>query len=88
MHSCEQPHPCICGNVKKLIRLRATARATLSMSAVLSLFMTTYLGHESVRRDRVASEKGLPLRAEDYTPEMLQKERDDGDNATFFRYTI
>ncbi|KAG9086957.1 hypothetical protein FRC07_012948 [Ceratobasidium sp. 392] len=64
-----------------------TLIATLTMSAILSLFMTTYLSRENARRDQVAAERGLPLNAEDYTPEMLKKERDDGDYATFFRYT-
>ena len=64
-----------------------TLIATLSMSAVLSLFMTTYLSRENARRDQIATEKGLPLNAEDYTPEMLKKEREAGDNATFYMYT-
>ncbi|KAG8751002.1 hypothetical protein FRC12_012648 [Ceratobasidium sp. 428] len=64
-----------------------TLIATLTMSATLSLFMTTWLSRENARRDQVAAERGLPLNAEDYTPEMLKKERDDGDYATFFRYT-
>lgn len=57
------------------------------MSATLSLFMTTWLRRENARRDRVAAERGLPLKGEDYTPEMLAKERNDGDYASFFRYT-
>ncbi|QRV80256.1 major facilitator superfamily transporter [Ceratobasidium sp. AG-Ba] len=64
-----------------------TLIATLTMSACLSLFMTTWLSRENARRDQVAAERGLPLNAEDYTPEMLKKERDDGDYATFYRYT-
>jgi hypothetical protein len=65
-----------------------TLIATLSMSAVLSALMSAWLSRENARRDRVAQEKNLPLRAEEYTPEMLAKERESGDNATFFRYTI
>ncbi|CUA76385.1 putative transporter C1002,16c [Schizosaccharomyces pombe 972h-] [Rhizoctonia solani] len=65
-----------------------TLIATLSMSAMLSLFMSTWLRRENARRDRVAQEKGHPLNADEYTPEMLAKEREDGDYASFFRYTI
>ncbi|CEL56159.1 putative transporter C1683,12 OS=Schizosaccharomyces pombe (strain 972 / ATCC 24843) GN=SPBC1683.12 PE=3 SV=1 [Rhizoctonia solani AG-1 IB] len=65
-----------------------TLIATLSMSAVLSALMSAWLNRENARRDRVAQEKNLPLKAEEYTPEMLAKERESGDNATFFRYTI
>lgn len=52
------------------------------LALVLCVFMTFYLRRENRRRDR---EYGSP---EDYTEEQKELERDKGDNATFFRYTI
>ncbi|KAI5845126.1 major facilitator superfamily domain-containing protein [Morchella snyderi] len=59
---------------------------TTSMSAVLCVFMTWYLRKENARRDILMSEKGFTL--ETYTDEMKDSERENGDNATFFRYTV
>ncbi|KAG8803411.1 hypothetical protein FRC17_006182 [Serendipita sp. 399] len=64
-----------------------TLIATLSMSAILSLIMTIYLRRENARRDRVAKENGWPA-PENYTEEMKEAEREKGDHASFFRYTI
>jgi hypothetical protein len=56
--------------------------ATTSMSMVLSIFMTLYLRRENARRD--AAHKPLA----EYSRDELIRERDRGDNATFFRYVI
>lgn len=60
----------------------ATLIGFMSMSLVLSLFMTIYFRRENARRD--AAYKAPEL----YTEEEKLLERENGDNATFFRYTI
>lgn len=52
------------------------------MSCCLSIFMTLYLRRENARRDR---EYKPPS---EYTEAERIAERDKGDNATFFRYTV
>jgi nitrate/nitrite transporter NarK len=59
-----------------------TLIASLSMSTCLSVFMTWWLRRENTRRDR---EHKHP---EDYTEEERNAEREKGDHASFFRYTI
>ncbi|KAF9888482.1 hypothetical protein FE257_008589 [Aspergillus nanangensis] len=59
-----------------------TLIATLTMSTILSIIMTIYLRRENARRDR---EYKNP---EEYTVEERLLEREKGDNATFFRYTV
>ncbi|KAF9479488.1 MFS general substrate transporter [Pholiota conissans] len=59
---------------------------TLSMSFVLSTFMHSYLKRENSRRDADMVAKGLTL--DSYTEEMKHNEREKGDDATFFRYTV
>ncbi|KAM0231957.1 hypothetical protein ACHAPO_008256 [Fusarium lateritium] len=54
----------------------------LTMSVIGSIFMTTYLRRENARRDR---EYKSPS---EYTQEEMVAERERGDDATFFRYTI
>jgi hypothetical protein len=54
----------------------------LTMSTFLSIFMTTYLRRENRRRDR---EYKSPA---DYTTEERALERERGDDASFFRYTV
>jgi hypothetical protein len=61
--------------------------ATLTMSFVLTAFMTMYLKRENARRDALAAAEG-GTQPEDYTEEMMVAERENGDNASFFRYTI
>lgn len=56
--------------------------AFLSMSFVLSSFMTIYLRRENARRDATYR----PL--EQYTDAEKDAEREKGDNATFYRYTV
>ncbi|KAK4196748.1 putative high-affinity nicotinic acid transporter [Triangularia verruculosa] len=60
----------------------ATLLACQAMAAVLSIWMTIYLRRENARRDR---EYKPPS---EYTEEERVAEREKGDNATFFRYTI
>jgi len=52
------------------------------MSLCLCVFMTIYLRRENARRDR---EYKPPS---EYTAEEKALEREKGDNATFFRYTV
>ncbi|KAF8544935.1 major facilitator superfamily domain-containing protein [Trichophaea hybrida] len=59
---------------------------TLTMSCCLSIFMRYYLKKENARRDQLMVAQGYTL--ESYTEEMKEAEREKGDNATFFRYTI
>lgn len=60
----------------------ATLLAFQGMAMVLSIFMTIYLRRENARRDR---EYKPPS---EYTEEEKALEREKGDNASFFRYTI
>lgn len=53
---------------------------TISMSMILCIFMTLYLGRENARRDVAMSAQGLTL--DSYTEEMKYAEREKGDNAT------
>ncbi|RVX69314.1 hypothetical protein B0A52_06908 [Exophiala mesophila] len=54
----------------------------ISMSTVLQIIMTVWLRRENARRDR---EYKPPSQ---YTAEERYAEREKGDNATFFRYTV
>jgi hypothetical protein len=53
---------------------------TVTMSLVLSIFMTIYLRTENAKRDRAMMAQGLTL--ESYTDEMRYTEREKGDSAT------
>lgn len=50
-----------------------------SMSFVLTAFMTVYLRRENARRDALG---------EEYTYEQKEAQREEADNAVFFRYTV
>ncbi|KAM0405889.1 hypothetical protein ACHAO7_007598 [Fusarium culmorum] len=52
------------------------------MALILSVFMTIYLRRENARRDATHKDPSL------YTEAEKHAEREKGDNATFFRYTI
>jgi len=56
------------------------------MSFLLSAFMTMYLRKENRRRDQWAIENNRVPEA--YTDEQKDLEREKGDNASFFRYTV
>ena len=51
-------------------------------AVILSIFMTIYLRRENARRDRVYKPR------DQFTEEERHAEREKGDHATFFRYTI
>ncbi|KAL1845501.1 hypothetical protein Daus18300_014515 [Diaporthe australafricana] len=53
-----------------------------AMATILSIFMTLYLRRENARRDRMHKPPS------EYTEAERFAERDLGDNATFFRYTV
>jgi len=59
---------------------------TVTMSLALCLFMHTYLKRENARRDAEMIARGLHINS--YTDEMKNAERERGDNASFFRYTV
>lgn len=52
------------------------------MSCILCVLMTLYLRRENRRRDR---EYKSPS---EYSRDEMLSETDNGDNATFFRYTV
>ncbi|KIX97998.1 uncharacterized protein Z520_06077 [Fonsecaea multimorphosa CBS 102226] len=66
----------------KFTKGHAILIAMLSASTCLQIFMTAYLRHENARRDR----EYKPL--DQYTEQDKAAEREKGDNATFFRYTV
>ncbi|RPA85958.1 MFS general substrate transporter [Ascobolus immersus RN42] len=70
----------------KYIPGHGTLIGTTTMSLLLCCFMTWYLRKENARRDAYAAETGV--QPEDYTHEMREAEREKGDDATFFRYTV
>lgn len=55
---------------------------TTTMSCCLSIFMTLYLRRENKRRDALHKAPSA------YTRDEMMLEKDSGDNATFFRYTV
>lgn len=59
-----------------------TLIATETMSLVLCVFMTLYLRRENARRDREHKDPSA------YTTEERLMERERGDNASYFRYTV
>ncbi|KAJ8062003.1 hypothetical protein OCU04_009785 [Sclerotinia nivalis] len=58
----------------------------LSVSFVLTALMMSYYKWENSRRDARDAERGLT--ADTYTPEMKLEQQHEGDDATFWRYTI
>lgn len=56
------------------------------MSLVLSVFMTIYLGHENSRRDAVLLQQNQSLENISHDEKLAQREK--GDDASFFRYTV
>jgi hypothetical protein len=56
------------------------------MSFILTAFMTTYLRRENARRDVISNQRNIS--GEDYSDEMKWEEREKGDYASFFRYTV
>jgi hypothetical protein len=56
------------------------------MSVCLTIFMTIYLRRENARRDALSRERGVDVA--DLSDEMALEEREKGDEAEFFRYTV
>lgn len=65
---------------------------TLTMSTILCIFMHIYLKRENARKDEELRQRlGVtgPIDIDEhYTEEMKVSEREKGDNASFFRYTV
>jgi MFS family permease len=59
---------------------------TVSMSFVLTLFMTIWLRGENKRRDEEARTHNLS--PENWSEAQREEEREKGDHAKFFRYTV
>jgi hypothetical protein len=64
----------------------ATLIGVVSMSLILTIVMTIYLRRENARRNAIATQQGR--KPEDYTTEQKALEREKGDYASFFRYTV
>jgi len=56
------------------------------MSLILTIFMSWYLRRENARREKWAVDNNL--QPDEYTDAQRYEERDKGDNATFYRYTV
>lgn len=56
------------------------------MSLLLTVFMTIYLRNENARRDTLLEEQCVSL--DEYTMAMKQEQREKGDDAVFYRYTV
>ncbi|TVY23280.1 putative transporter [Lachnellula hyalina] len=70
----------------RFINGHAVLIALISMSLVLTLFMTIYLGRENTRRDVLLSQQNLSL--ENVSDDEKYVQREKGDDASFFRYTV
>lgn len=66
----------------KYLSAHATLLGFQAMAASLSIFMTIYLRRENARRDQMHKPPS------EYTEAEREAERDLGDNASFFRYTV
>lgn len=60
--------------------------SSVSMSFVLTLSMTIFYRRENARRDAISATQNLTT--ESFNDELKLAERDKGDNALFFRYTV
>jgi len=56
------------------------------MSLTLTTFMTCYYRRENARRDAILRARNMTIG--DYSDEMKYQEREMGDAASFFRYTV
>jgi hypothetical protein len=73
-------------NKHRFIPGHITLASTVAMSAILTTCMTIYLRIENKKRDQWATDNNmLP---ENYTEAQKVAEREKGDNATFYRYTV
>ncbi|PMD64284.1 MFS general substrate transporter [Hyaloscypha bicolor E] len=70
----------------RFIKGHAILIALVSMSLSLSTLMTCYYRRENSRRDAIL--RGRNMTIGDYSSDMKWEEREKGDDATFFRYTV
>ncbi|CAG8974486.1 hypothetical protein HYALB_00011636 [Hymenoscyphus albidus] len=70
----------------RFIRGHAILLGLVTMSLFLTAFMTSYLRYENSRRDALLEEQCSST--EDFTITMKQEEREKGDDAIFYRYTV
>jgi hypothetical protein len=69
--------------LRRFIKGHAILIGIISMAICLTSFMTIYLRRENARRDAIARERGVTM--DDLSDEQ---EREKGDGAEFFRYTV
>jgi len=79
-------YSCIANSDGRFIKGHAILIGMASMSFVLTAFMTFYYRRENARRDSLF--RGRNLTTGDFSNQMKWEEREKGDNATFFRYTV
>jgi hypothetical protein len=77
---------CMANSSRRFIKGHAILIGLISMSFILSTFMTYYYRRENHRRDAVLRNKNMTIG--DYSSDMKWEERERGDDATFFRYTV
>jgi hypothetical protein len=70
----------------RFIKGHAILIGLISMSFTLSTIMTYYYRRENARRDSQLHSRNMTIA--DYSSEMKWEEREKGDDATFFRYTV
>jgi hypothetical protein len=70
----------------RFIKGHAILIALVSMSLSLSTLMTCYYRRENSRRDAILRDRNMTIG--DYSSDMKWEEREKGDDATFFRYTV
>ena len=70
----------------RFVKGHVTLIGTITMSVLLTVFMTLYLRHENARRDALLVAQGFSL--EEVSTTTRLEEREKGDDATFFRYTV
>lgn len=70
----------------RFIKGHAILIALTSLGFILTVAMTLFLRRENSRRDLLLSEQNLTL--ESITDEIKLSQRERGDDATFFRYTV
>jgi hypothetical protein len=67
----------------RFVKGHAILIGTISIATCLTSFMTIYLRRENARRDVIAGEQGVTM--DDLSD---AQEREKGDDAVFFRYTV
>ncbi|KAH6666232.1 major facilitator superfamily domain-containing protein [Halenospora varia] len=70
----------------RFIKGHAILIGLTTMSLVLTVFMTIYLRNQNARRDVLLKQQNVTL--DDYSEEMKIEQREKGDNAIFFRFTV